>query len=132
MKEEAEAFLPFWNLCRGYIRLCCVGSHFCVIQNKCGIISVLLTKYYCIASNESFDRTFAKCGLTDDMVEVPLVKEFNLVHQVTMQIYPDIVGLLVDENRHSSTIRLGLSDTTIATSKKTLFAIINYLSLLGS
>ena len=61
-----------------------------------------------IAFKESFDHEFAKCGLTDDMIEIPFVIEFNLVHQVTMHICSDIVGFLGDENGDSGTFRSGL------------------------
>ena len=46
-----------------------------------------------------------------------------------MQVYPDIVGFLGDENRDSGDIRLGLSDATIATSQTIPPTPINYLDL---
>ena len=67
------------------------------------------------------------CGLTNDMIKLLLVIEFNLFHQITLHICLDIVGLLRDGNGDSGTIRLSPSDTTIATSKTAPFAIINCL-----
>ena len=80
-----------------------------------------------IASDNSFDFEFAKCGLNDDMIEIPTVIEYDPAQQITLHICPDIVGLLGDENGDSDTIRLSVSDAPMAILKTALFAIINYL-----
>ena len=59
--------------------------------------------------------------------QIPTVIEFNPAHQITLHVYPDIIGLLGDENRESGTIRSGVSDATMATFKTAPFTIINYL-----
>ena len=61
--------------------------------------------------------------------QIPTVIEFNPAHQITLHVYPDIIGLLGDENRESGTIRSGVSDATMATFKTAPFTIINYLEL---
>ena len=50
-----------------------------------------------IASDKSFDWEFSKCGLTNDMIEIPTVIEFDLAHQITLHICSDIVGLFGDK-----------------------------------
>ena len=77
--------------------------------------------------DDSFDREFSKCGLSDDMINIFDVIELGLVQQITLHIYLDIVRLLGDENGDSGTIRLDCSDATIATSKPAPFEIIHYL-----
>ena len=81
-----------------------------------------------IASDESFDREFAKCGFTDDVIEIPKEVVFNLVYQVTHHVCPNTVGLLGDENGDSGTITSMCSDATIATSKTALSTTINYFA----
>ena len=51
-----------------------------------------------IASGESFNCKFAKCRFTDDLIEIPHKIEFDLVHQVSFHVCPNICGLLGDEN----------------------------------
>ena len=80
-----------------------------------------------ITSDDSFDHEFSKCGLSDDMINIPDVIELDPAQQITLHICPNIVGLLGDENVDSGTIRSDCSATTIATSKTTPFEIINYL-----
>ena len=80
-----------------------------------------------IVSDESFDREFAKCGFTDDVIEIPTEIEFDLKHQVSLHVCPDIVGLLGDENGDTGTIRSNCSDATIATSKTAPSTPIDYL-----
>ena len=70
-----------------------------------------------IVSDESFDREFTKCGFTEDVIEIQEKIEFNLRHQMTLHLCPDIIDLLGDENGDSGTIRSNCSDATIATSK---------------
>ena len=69
------------------------------------------------ASDDSFDCKFAKCGLADDMLDIPTMIEYDSVQQITLYIYPGIVDLLGDENGDTGTIRSGVSDGTMATSK---------------
>ena len=80
-----------------------------------------------IASDDSFDRDFAKWGLTDDLIEVPPEIEFDLTNQVSLHVGTDIYGILGDVNGDSGTIRLNLSDATLATSKSVLPTPINYI-----
>ena len=80
-----------------------------------------------IASNTSFDYEFAKCGRTDDLIAISHEIKFDLVHQVFMHVFPDIVGLLGDKNGDSGTIRTGLSDATVSSSKTVSPTPINYL-----
>ena len=58
-----------------------------------------------IASDNSFYCEFSKCGLSDDMIEIPEYVCLDPVQQITLYIYPDIVGILGDENGDSGTIR---------------------------
>ena len=80
-----------------------------------------------IASNNSFDREFSKCGLSNDMIEISEFVHLDPVQQITLHICPDIVGLFSDENGDSGIIRSDFSNATIATSKTAPFVIINYL-----
>ena len=80
-----------------------------------------------IASNYSFDCEFSKCGLSDDIINIPNVIELNPVQRIMLHICPDIVGLLDNENRDLGTIRSDCSATTIVISKTAHFKIINYL-----
>ena len=77
--------------------------------------------------DESVDREFAKCGFTDDVLVIPEEVEFDLPHQITLHLCPDINGLLGDEYGDSSTIRSKCSDATFATSKTAPSDPINYL-----
>ena len=95
-----------------YCPVCC-----CVIERDTSTI----------ASDDSFDYEFAKCGLSDDMINIPNVIEFDPIQHITLHICPAIIGLLGDENGDSGTIRLDCSDATMVTSKTAPFAIINYL-----
>ena len=79
-----------------------------------------------ILSDKSFDWEFAKCGFTDDMIEIPSEIEFNLRYQMTLHLCPNIVGLLGDENGDSNTIRSNCLDATIATSKTAPSTPIDY------
>ena len=80
-----------------------------------------------IASDESFDREFAKCGFTNDLIEITDEVEFNLRHQMTLNFCPDIVGLLGDKNGDSGASRSNCLDATIATSKTAPSTPIDYL-----
>ena len=80
-----------------------------------------------IASDDSFDRDFAKCGFTNDLIESPYKIEFDLIHQVSLHVCADICGILGDENGDSGTIRLVLSAVTIATSQIVPPRSIDYL-----
>ena len=80
-----------------------------------------------LASDEiSFDREYAKCGFSEDVIEIPEEIEFDLRHQMTLHICPDIFGLLGDKNGNSGTIRSNCTDATIATSKTAPSTPINY------
>ena len=80
-----------------------------------------------IESDASINREFAKCGLTDDMLVMPDEIEFNLPHQFTLHLCPDINGVLGDENGDSATFKSNVSDVTLATSKTAPFEPIQYL-----
>ena len=69
-------------------------------------------------SDESVDLEFAKCGFTDNVLVIPVEVEFNLPHQITLHLFPDINGLLGNENGGSGTIRSNCSNATIVTSKQ--------------
>ena len=59
-----------------------------------------------IVSDDSFDYEFARCGLSDDMIDILNVIEFDPVQQITLYICPNIVGLLGDKNGDLGTIKL--------------------------
>ena len=81
-----------------------------------------------IASDElSFERLFTKCEFPDNMIEIPEEVEFNLRHQITLHLCPDMNGLLGDENGDSGTIRSNCLDATVATSKPASSTPINFL-----
>ena len=80
-----------------------------------------------ITFDDSFDCEFSKCGLSDDMINIPDLIELDPVQQIMLHIYPDIVGLLGGENGDSGMIRSDCSAAIIATSKTAPFEIINYL-----
>ena len=84
--------------------------------------------YSTIASDKSFDRELTKCEFTDDVTEIPKEVVFNLVHQITLQVCPDIIGLLGDENSDSGTITLMCLDATIATFKTAPSTPMKYLA----
>ena len=112
-----------------------MGSLYYVIQKSMEAFQYSPVKKFAIerdnttiASDESFDREFAKCGFADDVIEIPSEIEFDLRHQMTLHLYPDIVGLLGDENGDTGTIRSNCSDATIATSKTAPSTPIDYLT----
>ena len=61
------------------------------------------------------------------MIEIPDEVEFNLLHQMTIYLCPNIVGLLGDKNGDFGTIRSNCSEATITTSKTAPSAPIDYL-----
>ena len=80
-----------------------------------------------IESDASIDREFAKCGFTDDMLVMPNEIEFDLPHQFTLHLCPNINGVLGDENGDSATFKSNVSDATLATSKTAPSKPIHYL-----
>ena len=115
MKYEAEAMLAHFGIYAAVIFGSVVWEAF-TVANKISMASfqLSLVKNWAIeidnptiASDKSFDREFAKCGFTDDVIEIPKGVVFNLVHQVTLHVCSDIVGLLGDENGDSGTITFG-------------------------
>ena len=80
-----------------------------------------------IVSDASFDRDFAKCGFTNDLIEIPHKIEFDLTHQVSLHVCANICDIFGDVNGDSGTIRSNLSDATLATSQSVLPIPINYL-----
>ena len=52
-----------------------------------------------IASDDSFDCEFSKCGLSNDVIEVPKYVHLDPVQQITLHICPDIVGIRGDEKQ---------------------------------
>ena len=80
-----------------------------------------------IDSDESVDREFAKCGFTEDVLVIPKEVEFDLRHQITLHLCPDINGLLGDENGDSGTIRSNYSNATLATFQTAPSDPISYL-----
>ena len=71
---------------------------------RCAIERDTLT----IASNASFDREFSKCWLSDDMIEIPEFVHLDPVQQITLHIYPGIVGLLGDVKQRFGYNQVGL------------------------
>ena len=136
MKDEAEAMLSHFGIYAVVIFGSVVWEAFTVsykismeVFQYCPIKSCAIERdNSTIASDKSFGRDFVKCGFTDDVIEIPAEIEFNLVHQVSLHVCPDIVGLLGDENGDTGTIRLMCSDVTIATSKTAPPTPINYLT----
>ena len=135
MKEEAEAMLlhfgiyveviygsDVWEAFTVSYKTSMEAFQYCPIKN-CAIERDNTT----IASDKSFDREFAKCGFTDDVIEIPTEIEFDLRHQVTIHLCSDIVGFLGNENSDTGTIRSNYSDATIATSKTSPSTPIDYL-----
>ena len=135
LKVEAEALLSHFGIYAAVISGSVVlaaftveyrykmdGYQYCLRKN-CAVEIDNST----IDSDKSVEREFAKCGFTDDVLVIPDELEFDLPHQFTLHLYPDINGLLVDENGDSGTIRSNWLDATIATSKILLSDPINYL-----
>lgn len=73
-----------------------------------------------IASDNIFDCDFAKCGLTNNLIEVPHEIEFNLIHQVFLNVDTNIYVILGDVNGDSDTIKSNLSGATLTTSQSVL------------
>ena len=61
------------------------------------------------------------------MLVIPEEVEFDLQHQITLHLCPDINGLLGDENGDSGTIRSNCLNATLATSKTASSDPIDYL-----
>ena len=80
-----------------------------------------------IASDNIFDCDFAKCGLTNNLIEVPHEIEFNLIHQVFLNVDTNIYVILGDVNGDSDTIKSNLSGATLTTSQSVLPKPVNYL-----
>ena len=106
MKEEAKALVSHFGIYAAVILGSFVWEAFTVSYKTsiepfqyCPVRHCAIERNTStITSSGNFDCEFAKCGLTDDMIKIPFVIKFNLVHQVTMHIYPAIFGLLGDEN----------------------------------
>ena len=81
-----------------------------------------------IASDDSFDYDFAKCGFTDDQIEIFHKIEFDLSNQFSLNVCADICGILSDVNSDSGTIRSNISAATLATFQSALPKTINYLT----
>ena len=82
---------------------------------------------YCPESDASLTREFFKAGFTNDMlVRLDLV-EFDLQHQFTLHLCPDINWVLGDENRDSATFNSNVIAATLATSKTAPSKPIHYL-----
>ena len=81
-----------------------------------------------IASKDSVDCDFAKCGFTNDQIEIPHEIEFDLSNQFSSNVCANICDILGDVNGDSSTIRWNLSDATLATSQSVVPKIIDYLT----
>ena len=106
MKKEAEVMLSHFGI---YIAVI-FGSVVWEAFTKSYKTSTEAFQYYpvkncaikryntTIVSEESFDLEFTKCGFTDDVIEIPTEIEFDLRHQVTLHLCPNIIGLLGDEN----------------------------------
>ena len=80
-----------------------------------------------IESDESLAREFLKAGFTDGMLARPDIVEFDLQHQFTLHLCPDIKGMLGDENGDSATFKSNLSAATLATSRTAPCEPIHYL-----
>ena len=140
MKEEAEGLLSHFEIYVSLIFDSVVYEAF-TVSYKASMEPYQYCPIRCcaierdtstITSDDSFDREFAKCGLSVDMIDIPTVIEFDSVQQITLHICPNIVGLLENENGDSGTIRLGVSDATMVTSKTAPFATISYLEPLST
>ena len=81
-----------------------------------------------IASDNSFKCEFAKCGFTDDQIEISHKVEFDLPNQSSLDVCANIYSIIGDVNGDSGTIRSNLSAATIATSQSVLPKTINYLT----
>ena len=80
-----------------------------------------------LKSDASITRESFKASFTDDMLVRPDEVEFDLPHQFTLHLCPDINGVLGDENGDSATFNSNVSDATLATSKTALSKPIHYL-----
>ena len=136
MRGEAEAMLSHlgiylavifgsivWEAFTASYKVCMKLFQYYSVRN-CAIEKDTLT----IALDKSFDWKFAKCGFTDDVIEIQDEVEFNLRHQMTLHLFPHIVGILDDnKNDDSGSIRSNCLDSIIATSKKAPLIHIDYL-----
>ena len=85
MKEEAEGLLSHFGIYIADIFGSVVWEAF-TVSSKTSMESFQYCPVCCcaierdtsiIASNDSFDCKFAKCGLTNDMIEIPTVIEYD-------------------------------------------------------
>ena len=81
-----------------------------------------------IASDNSFDRDFSKCGFTDNQIEIPHKIKFDLTNQFSLNVCANICGIFNDVNGDSGTIRSNLSDAALAISQSVLQKNIDYLA----
>ena len=81
-----------------------------------------------IASDNSFDHDFAKCGFIGNQIEIPHKIEFDLPNHFSLNICANIRGIISDVNSNSGTSRSNVSDVTIATSQSILPKTIDYLT----
>ena len=135
MKVEAESLLSHFGLYVAHIFGSVVWEAF-TVEYK---LKMDCYQYYPIKNcaveidnssidlDESVDREFAKCGFTDDMLVLPDEVELDLPHQFTLHLYPDINGILGDENGDSATFKSNVSNATLATSKTAPSDPIQYL-----
>ena len=142
IKEEAEALLShfgiYFEVVFGFVvweaftdpyRTSMKIFQYCPLENR-AVERTTATDSSTIAiydSDNSFDRDFAKWGLTEDLQEVLHEIESNFTYQVSLHVGANICGILGNINGDSSTIRSNLSDVTLPTSKSALPTPINYL-----
>ena len=114
MKEEAEAVLFHFGICLGvqFGSLVCEAftdpyrTSMKAFQNcpliKCAVERTATTEASMTSSiaiddsANSFDRGFAKWGLTNNLREVPYEIEFDLTYQVSLHVGSDICDILGD------------------------------------
>ena len=84
---------------------------YCPLKN-CAIEKDVST----IASDNSFDRGFAKYECIDNLIKVLHKIEFDLTLQVSVYVCTDICGILRDVNGDFGSIRSNLLDATLVTS----------------
>ena len=100
MKGEAEAMLSHFVIYLAVIFGSVVWEAFTVSYK----VSMEPFQYYpvkncaikkdtsTITLDQSFDQEFVKRGFTNDLIEIPDEVEFNLLHQMTLHLCPNIVG----------------------------------------
>ena len=135
MKEEAEDLLSHfgiylalifgsvvWEAFTPQYKMRMDGFQYCPAKKR-----VVELDNSTIDLTETTYLDFTRMGFSEDLLTIPKDISFKPRHQFTLHVFPDVNGLLGDENGDSSTITSNCSDATLGTFRTAPSEPINYL-----